>query len=190
MKHCLIKAKLILVFAIFLGVSIHDAKGQVLSQQPTYSAHFLEFRAQYLSVVEIFPDPAGFSLGVQYTYIPSRVGYYGAFSMNGIFLIGWGPAVNGGLSVRPLGEGRKVDFQLYGGVGLCLFPWDGNVLDRLRPGLDCGIRIAPGAKVGRSKFSWASASIGLSNYWDAVLFTAGISLHIGAPLVGLMLLAG
>lgn len=55
-------------------------------------------------------------------------------------------------------------------------------------GLDAGIRIADGAKADRSKFSWMSATLGLTNFWDKPFVTMGLSIDVAAVVAGLTML--
>ena len=114
--------------------------------------------------------------GVSFSYIPSRLGYYGGLSLlyqekyecentddyGSSHVL---PALGGGVAYRPFPHVGIVDFQLYGGLTLCKMP-----------GFDVGMRVAAGARPGRSAFSWWSLSLGVSSRWNVPFVTVGLSV--------------
>ena len=176
-----------LVFVILFFASF------VVQAQPLgesrYSKYFAESRLQLgpgAAQEEIGQFNIDLGIGVQFSYVPNRLGWYaGATYVDANGYKNNYLAVQGGVVYRLL-DASKVDIQLYGGLTCGVMNlFNDNGLN-IKPGLDVGIRFAPGVKVGRSEFAWTSATLGMTNYWDRLFLTFGFSTDITAILAVLI----
>ncbi|MBQ6236853.1 MAG: hypothetical protein IJK07_01425 [Bacteroidales bacterium] len=163
------------------------ASAQTPSDSASFSKHFLEARMQlgpgdHVTGEVQFNITAAF--GLQYAYVPERWGWYSSLSYANFQKSDFIGAT-GGAVYRLCGKDSKIDFQFYYGLALAV-PLHSGFNTKL--GLDAGIRIANGAKADRSKFSWMSATLGLTNFWDKPFVTMGLSIDVAAVVAGLTML--
>ena len=164
---------LLLLSLVGLAANAHDS---VAVDQPRFSTYFVESRWQlgpaYKQDFGQFNLDLGF--GLQFTSIPDHWGWYAGATYIRSDIQG----IQGGIAYRILEPGHKIDLQLYSGLS-CGFMnlFDGGHLN-ICPGVDAGIRLSRGAKVGRSRFALTSIAIGMTNYWDRPYFTVSMSLDV------------
>ena len=170
--------KIAIISALFLALNAMAQSPQKMDST-CFSKHFLETKVIYGpgdSDPEHVMMNIALGFGVQYTYLPNRWGWYGGVSY--IF----GPkqdytGLTGGAVYRILDATHKIDLQAYSGLS-CGLGYSSNLF--IKPGLDAGFRIAPGAKAGRSKFAWTSFSIGRTHFYDKPVYTVGFSISLSA----------
>ncbi len=166
------------------------AQDTLATDAPRYSKHFLETKIVSGPVTENDDSPTQFNIdigiGLQYTYLSDRWGWYGGLSyIDGKYNNYVG--VTGGAVYRVTDASSKIDFQVYSGLSCGLGLNSDNHLI-IYPGLDAGLRIAPGAKAGRSRFAWTSFSIGRTHFYSKPVYTVGFSISLTAiPAVGYLL---
>ena len=171
----------ILVFSLSLAWC---AEGQAYEEDsarfmPSHSRLFVESRYM-VDMLYHFPyllhevDKSVYDVyGLFASYVPGRMGYYGGLYImlddTGYGISQWYPSVVGGAVLRPFKNVGRVDCQLYGGLAL-----------GKRPGVDVGVRLAAGSRVGRRNFGWFSLSLGFCNQWEVPYWTAGFSVGLTA----------
>ena len=170
-----------LFFFVVLFTTINVAAQDTLtSDVPRFSKHFLEAKIGLGPVVEQDDCPTQFNvdvnIGIQYSNLSDRWGWYVGLSyIDGKYKDYVG--LTGGAVYRISNASSKIDFQVYSGLSSGFGLTSNNHLHIYR-GLDAGIRIAPGAKAGRSRFAWTSLSIGKTHFYNKPVYTIGFSLSL------------
>ena len=150
------------LFLAVMLITINAAAQDTLATDvPRFSKHFAEAKFIFGPVVEQDDYPTQFNIDV---------------------------GVTGGAVYRVSDISSKIDFQVYSGLSCGLGLNSDNRLVKY-PGLDAGLRIAPGAKVRRSRFAWTSFSLGMTHFYNKPVFTFGLSISLTPiPAVGYLLL--
>ena len=178
-----------LCVAALFTLACCDAQGQTVmadGQKMTYSSFFAEQRFSVPIGGEFVWDNTTQSehrlaeFGATVTYLPQHVGLYGGLSLLRDVQLSppvaptqFHPVLTVGGALRPFHSVGLLDFHMYGGISLCR-----------RPGVDIGIRVAAGSRYDRSRFSWWSCSLGISNRWNVPFITAGLSVGMLGVSVG------
>ena len=180
------------LFLAVMLITINAAAQDTLATDvPRFSKHFAEAKLIFGPVVEQDDYPTQFNvdvgIGIQYSNLSDRWGWYGGLSyIDGKYKNYVG--ITGGAAYRVSNASSKIDFQVYSGLSLGLGLTNKNHLIKY-PGLDAGLRIAPGAKAGRSRFAWTSFTIGRTHFYNKPVFTFGLSISLTPiPAVGYFLL--
>ena len=183
--------KRLLFFAVLLATINAAAQDTLATDVQRFSKHFAEAKFVIGPVVEQDDFPTQFNvdvgIGIQYSNLSDHWGWYGGLSyIDGKYKDYVG--VTGGAVYRISDISSKVDFQVYSGLSLGLGLTNDNLIIKY-PGLDAGLRIAPGAKARRSRFAWTSFTIGRTHFYNKPVYTVGFSLSLTAiPAVGYLLL--
>lgn len=180
------------LFLAVMLITINAAAQDTLATDvPRFSKHFAEAKLIFGPVVEQDDYPTQFNtdagIGIQYSNLSDRWGWYGGLAyIDGKYKNYVG--VTGGAVYRVSDISSKIDFQVYSGLSCGLGLNSDNRLVKY-PGLDAGLRIAPGAKVRRSRFAWTSFSLGMTHFYNKPVFTFGLSISLTPiPAVGYLLL--
>ena len=180
------------LFLAVMLITINAAAQDTLSTDaPRFSKHFAVAKFIIGQVVEQDDYPTQFNvdvgIGIQYSNLSDRWGWYGGLSyIDGKYKNYVG--ITGGAAYRVSNASSKIDFQVYSGLSLGFGLNSNNHLTE-HSGLDAGLRIAPGAKAGRSRFAWTSFTIGRTHFYNKPVYTVGFSVSlIPVPVVGHLLL--
>ena len=172
-----------LIIVMVLASLIACAQDTLVTDTPRFSQSFFEVRLQlgagHYGPEEVMLD-IDLGIGVQFTRIPDRWGWYAGatYVVSEDDYLG----LQGGVAYRMLDASHKIDIQLYSGLSCGILNLFDSGRKYIRPGLDAGIRFAPGAKARRKQFAWTSVTLGRTNYWDCPFYTMGISLDITAAI--------
>ena len=150
------------------SVPMEEVRKLSRRQQMKYFGH--DFSSWFVEVKYLY-GTRDMAIGLNLSYVPNVVGFYGTF-MNGVNAY-WGSA---GVVYRFSRIESRVDWQAYAGF-VAGFGYGGEV----------GLRLA---RVNRrhKAFSWLSVSVGaaITNYGS--FFSCGLSLPFGVPAAAVSLL--
>ena len=168
-----------------LASLVASAQDTLVTESPHFSKYFFETRLQ-LGPGEKNPGNVmlnvALGLGAQFACVPDRWGWYAGATYVATGYNSDCLGLQGGVVYRLLDSGHKLDIQLYSGLTCGILNLFESGRKYIRPGLDAGIRFAPGAKVGRKQFAWTSVTLGETNYWDMPFYTISVSMDITAVI--------